>query len=99
MSIKYTSEDLENDFGSLTFSDILLIQREDEKLTQIEMAQKLGISKQKLCDFEKGRKIPSVKMATLWAKKLGHPQEVWAQIALQDQFKKDKLKLKVSIAS
>jgi len=98
MSIKYTSKKLEKDFGPLCFSDLLLIQREDEGFTQVEMAKLLGVSKQKLCDFEKGRRLPSAKMAASWAKKLGHPQEVWVQIILQDQLRRDKLKLKVFVA-
>ena len=99
MSIRYTSKDLEEDYGPLTFADILRIQREDEGLTQTEMAEKLGITKQKLCDFEKARRIPSAKMAASWAKKLGHPQEVWIQVVLQDQLRKDELDFEVSIAS
>lgn len=98
MNTKYTSKDLEKDFGSLTFGDLLLIQREDEELSQVEMAEKLGISKQKLCDFEKGRRLPSAKTAAAWAKKLGHPREVWVQVVLQDQLRRDNLKLKVSVA-
>ncbi len=96
---KYTSKDMVNEFGDLTFSDLLLMQREDEGLTQVEMASKLKVAKQKLCDFEKGRRIPSIKMAATWAKKLKQPQEVWVQVVLQDQLRKDKLKLKVLVAS
>ncbi|MEZ4742680.1 MAG: helix-turn-helix transcriptional regulator [Bdellovibrionota bacterium] len=99
MTTKYTSKELGKDFGPLTFGDLLLIQREDEELTQVEMAKKLGITKQKLCDFEKGRRLPSPRVAASWAKKLGHPQEVWVQIVLQDQLRKDQLKFKVSVAS
>ena len=68
-------------------------------MTQTQMADKLGISKQKLCDFEKGRRLPSVKMVAKWARMLRHPQAVWIQIVLQDQLRRDNLKLKVSIAS
>ena len=99
MITRYTSKDLVRDYGPLTFADILCIQREDEQLTQVEMAKKLGITKQKLCDFEKGRRLPSAKMAALWAKKLGHPQEVWIQIVLQDQLREDELDFEVLIAS
>lgn len=98
MTTKFGLKQLEKKFGPLSFSDILVMQREDDELTQVEMAKKLGISKQKLCDFEKGRRIPSAKTAAMWAKKLGHPQEVWVQVVLQDQLRKDNLKLKVSVA-
>ena len=99
MSIKYGLKNLEKDYGSLTLSDLLVMYREDRELTQTQMADKLSISKQKLCDFEKRRRLPSVKMVAKWAKKIKHPQKVWVQIVLQDQFRRDKLKLKVSIAS
>jgi DNA-binding XRE family transcriptional regulator len=95
----YTSKDLEKDFGPLTFGDLLVLQREDDDLSQVEMAKKLGISKQKLWDFENGRRLPSLKVAANWAKKLGYPPEVWVQVILQDQVRKEKLKLKVSVAS
>ena len=98
MSIKYNLKKLEKDYGPLTFSDLLLIQREDEDLTQTEMAHKLGITKQKLCDFEKGRRLPSTQMAARWAKKLKFPQEIWIQVVFQDQLRRDKLKFKVSVA-
>jgi len=99
MSTKYTSKKLEKDYGPITFADLIIISREDIELTQIKMAKKLGISKQKLCDFEKGRRVPSAKMAAAWAKKLKQPQEVWVQVVLQDQLRKDKINLKVSVAS
>ena len=95
----YTSKELERYFGPLTFGDLLLLQREDIELSQVEMAKKLGITKQKLCDFEQGRRHPSLKVAVGWAKKLGYPPEVWVQVILQDQVRKEKLKLKVSVAS
>ena len=99
MSIKYSLKNLEKDYGPLTLADLLMIYREDREMTQIQMADKLRISKQKLCDFEKGRRLPSVKMVAKWAKKLKHPQAVWIQVVLQDQLRRDNLKLKVSIAS
>ena len=98
MNIKYTSKNLEKDYGPLTFADLLRLQRKDKGLTQTEMANILGISKQKLCDFEKGRRSPSIKMAAKWAKKWKHPQDIWIQVVLQDQLRRNKLKLKVFIA-
>lgn len=99
MTTKYRIEQLEKDYGRLTFADLLLIQREDADLTQVDMAKKLKITRQKLCDFEKGRRIPSAKMAATWAKKLKQPEEVWVQVVLQDQLERDNLKLKVKVAS
>ena len=98
MSIKYSLKNLEKDYGPLTFADLLLIQREDKDWTQTKMAAKLKISKQKLCDFEKGRRLPSVKTVAEWAKKMKQPQEVWVQLVLQDQLRRSKLNLKISVA-
>ena len=98
MSIKKGSKYLEEKIGPLTFGDLLLMAREDLELSQVAMSEKLGITKQKLCDFEKGRRLPSPKMAVSWAKKLKHPQEVWIQVVLQDQLRRDKLSFKVSVA-
>lgn len=99
MTIKYNLKNLEKDYGPLTFADLLKLQRKDKGLTQTEMAYILGISKQKLCDFEKGRRFPSIKMAAKWAKKWKHPQDIWIQVVLQDQLRRNKLKLKIFIAS
>ena len=98
MSIKYSLKNLEKDYGPLTFADLLLIQRADKDWTQTKMAGKLKISKQKLCDFEKGRRLPSVKTVAEWAKKMKQPQEIWVQLVLQDQLRRSKLNLKISVA-
>ncbi len=97
--IKYGISQFEADFGVLTFGDLLRLQRDDEDLTQVQYAKKLGISRQKICDFEKGRRLPSPKLAEKWAKKLGHPPEVWVQVVLQDQLRKEKVNMKVNVAS
>ncbi len=97
MSTKYTSKKLEKDFGPITLADLLLISREDLELTQVAMAKKLDVSKQKLCDFEKGRRVPSAKLAASWAKILKQPKEVWVQVVLQDQLRRDNINLKVDI--
>ena len=99
MNIKYGLKNLEKEYGALTLADLLMLYREDKNLNQTQMAVQLGISKQKLCDFEKGRRLPSLKTVVKWAKKIKHPQKVWVQIVLQDQFRRDNLKLKVSVAS
>jgi transcriptional regulator with XRE-family HTH domain len=71
--------------------------RKGEEMSQGEFAKKIGISQQKLCDLEKGRRHVSPKRAAQFAKKLGHPVEVFVKLALQDQVNQDGLKLKVSV--
>jgi DNA-binding XRE family transcriptional regulator len=97
--IKTGTQSLEEKFGPLSFADLIHSARETDELTQVEMAKKLGISRQRLCDFEKGRRLPSAKSAEGFAKKLGFSSAVWVQILLQDQLRKENVKLKVSVAS
>ena len=49
------------------------------------MAEILGISKQELCNIEKGRKVVSVERAKNFAEALKMPSKVFAKYALQDQ--------------
>lgn len=71
-----TLEVLEKMMGhKLTFGTMLSSTRKCEDMTQAEFARLLGISSQKLCDIEKGRRFVSAKMAADFAKKLGDSPE------------------------
>jgi len=83
--------------GDIGLGEYLLAYRTGEELTQVEMAKKLKISKQDLCNIEKGRKLVSVDRAVQFAKLLKRSPNVFVKYALQDQIIKAKLKLKVSI--
>jgi transcriptional regulator with XRE-family HTH domain len=96
--VEYGSAELEKDFGPLTFADLLTSYRLGEELTRSEVAKKLGVSRQRLCDLEKGRRLPSIKSAQLWAKKLGFSPTLWVQVVLQDQLRRENVDLKVSVA-
>jgi transcriptional regulator with XRE-family HTH domain len=97
--VKYGTKQLEKDLGALSFASVLLSHRLGEELTQVEMADLLGISKQNLCDLEKGRKIPSPSRAHKIAIKLKMLPESFIQLALQDQLTKENLNYKISIVS
>ena len=62
------------------------------------MSKRLGVSPQRLCDFEKGRRLPSPKSAEKMAEKLGYHPAVWIQVLLQDQLQRENVNLKVSVA-
>ena len=94
---KKASELLEAEYGPLHFSGLLKAHRLGEEMTQEEMAQKLKITKQKVCDYEKGRRIPSVETVVAWAKKLRQPHEIWVQAYLQQQIDDADLKLKIAV--
>jgi len=83
--------------GPLTLGMALEALRRGENMSQTEFARKLGLSSQKLCDIEKGRRSVSPERAAQFARKLGHPVEVFVRLALQDQVNHGGLKLKVSV--
>ena len=56
----------------LTLGRLLWAIRESEKISQVDFAKKLGISKQHLCDLEQNRKNISPKLAATYAKKLNY---------------------------
>ena len=83
--------------GFISFGEMILSYRLSQEITQVEMAQKLGTSKQELCNIEKGRKAVSVERAVSFAKILKMPPKTFAKYALQDQLNKAGLKGEVSI--
>lgn len=94
-----TVKDIEKQFGPLTFGNLLKAHREGEEFTQVEMAKKLQLSKQALNDIENGRKIPSISRAVTLAKKLGILPELAVELVLQDQLRREKLKMTVKVSS
>jgi DNA-binding XRE family transcriptional regulator len=94
---RYGLEELERDFGPLTFAELLTSHRRGEELSQVEMAKVLGISRQNLCDYEKGRKIPSPKKAAEMADTLGFGATTFVQLALQDLLRRDGLNFEVDV--
>lgn len=85
--------------GHISFGEMLLSFRQAQELTQVEMAEKLDISKQDLCNIEKGRKLVSVERAVSFAKALEMPAKTFAKYVLQDQLQKAGLKGEVEITN
>ena len=73
-------EDLD---GPLTFGELLESIRESEEMSRKEFAEKLGISPQRLCDYEKGRVFPSPKTAWGYAQLLGYSGAQFAALAVE----------------
>ena len=88
---------LESLVGKLTFGGLIGAMRQAEEMSQVEFAKKLGISKQHLCDIEKGRKFVSPERAARFAKILRHSEQSFVALALQDIVNQGELKLKVSV--
>ena len=71
--------------GPMTFGSLLHSLRLCEETSQIDFADKLGISRSQLCDIEKGRKLVSPKKAVEYARILKNSEILFMQTALQDQ--------------
>jgi transcriptional regulator with XRE-family HTH domain len=83
--------------GPITFGMAVEALRTRDQLSQTDFAKKLGVSRQYLCDVEKGRRLVSPEQAAKFAKAFGHPPAVLVKLALQDAVDSSGLKLRVSI--
>lgn len=85
--------------GPLTFGKMLQAVREGDELTLEAFAKRIGVSRQNLCDIEKGRKGVSPERAARWARLLGYPEAQWVRLALQAELDAAGLKYRVEIAA
>jgi transcriptional regulator with XRE-family HTH domain len=83
--------------GPLTLGEAVDALRLRDKISQSALAKKIGISRQYLCDIEKGRRLVSPEQAARIAKAFGHPPHILVQLALQDSIRESGLKLKVTV--
>jgi DNA-binding XRE family transcriptional regulator len=81
----------------LTFGMAAGSLRVRDDYTQAEFAKKLGVSRQYLCDVEKGRRLASPEQAARFAKVFGHPPAVLVRMALQEAVNAGGLKLVVKV--
>jgi len=95
---KQTIKQIEKITGSkLTLGKLIYAIRESEGQTQVEFAEKIGCSKQHLCDIEHDRKRISPRLAASYAKTLGYSEEQFIRLALQDIIDRDGLKMVVEV--
>lgn len=83
--------------GKLSLGSLLLAIRQGEELSQVEFAKLLGVSKQYLCDLERGRRFASPRAAAEYAKKLGYSSQQFVRICLQDMVDRDGLDLIIDV--
>lgn len=83
--------------GPLTFKDLLHSVRTTEEISQVELAELTGTSKAKICDFEKGRRVPTLEQAAKLAEALGHSEALFVAKLLEEQIKDANLKLKIKV--
>lgn len=81
----------------MTLGNLLWSIRECEEMSQVDFAKKLKISRQYLCDIERGRRVVSAKTAADFAIKLGYSSIQFIQLAIQDELNKAGFHLSVEI--
>ncbi len=81
----------------LVFKDLLHSIRTTEEMSQVELAELSGTSKAKICDFEKGRRVPSLELGAKLAKVLGHSEALFISKLIEEQLKEANLKLKIKV--
>lgn len=95
---RYGLKELEKEYGPLSFGEALESYRLGEEMPQSQMAKKIGISAQSLCDIEKGRRIPTPKRAARIAAVIGEPEIFWIKLAMQDGLRKENLNFNVTLS-
>ena len=68
--------------------------REAEGITQSSLAHQLGVSRQRLCDFEKARRYPSIPTAIRWATVLGHCPSIVIESLVKEQLERANVSIK-----
>lgn len=91
----YTDEEIERDFGRLTFGSALAAWRQCQEYSVRAFAKILGISPSTLSDLETGRRIPSTARAAAIAKKIKHPPATWVIFAINDDLHRNKIDVQV----
>lgn len=81
----------------LTLGSLIKSIRLGDEITQVDFANKLGISRQQLCDIEHNRKIVSPKLAAKYASILGYSVQQFIRLALQGIVDRDHLNVIVEI--
>jgi len=93
-----TLKSLEKITGSvLTLGGLIGSIRMAEEMTQVAFAKELNISRQHLCDIERGRKPVSPKLAGEYAVRLGYSEKQFIRLALQDELDRAGLHFEVEL--
>ena len=85
--------------GPLTFAQLILAIRESEGKSQKDFAEKLGVSKQYLCDLEKGRRTATIEKAAVFADSLGYPAAGFVKMVIKDEIRMAGLHLEIQISA
>ncbi len=81
----------------MTLGNLLWSIRECDEMSQADFAKMLKVSRQYLCDVERGRRVVSTKAAAEFAKRLGHSPLQFVRLAIQDELDKNGFHFEVEI--
>ena len=81
----------------MTLGNLLWSIRECDEMSQVKFAKLLKVSRQYLCDVERGRRIVSTKTAADFANKLGYSPMQFIRLAIQDELNKNGFHFDVEI--
>jgi len=87
----------QKELKELTFGSFVRAYRTINDKNQGDVAEMLSISKQNLCDIEKGRQLVSAVRAKQIAKILGMSEKLAIEMCLQDQLTKAKVSYTVEL--
>jgi transcriptional regulator with XRE-family HTH domain len=73
--------------------------RECDEISQVDLATKLGVSRQFLSDVEHDRKVVGVDFAKKLSRAMGYPIETFLQPLIDGQLKRAGIKAKVEVVS
>jgi transcriptional regulator with XRE-family HTH domain len=85
--------------GQLTLGKLIWAIRQSDEISQKEFAHQLKITKQHLCDIERGRKFVSPKLAAKYAEILGYSTAQFIRLSLQDLVDREGLNVQVEITN
>lgn len=84
---------------SPTLGQLVRSLRECDDMPQVDLAERLGVSRQFLSDVEHDRKTVGVDFAKKLSKAMGYPVETFLQPLIDGQLKRAGIKVKVELIS
>lgn len=84
-------------WNKMTFGGLIRSLRMSDDITQVELAKKLGVSKQFLSDVEHNRKDVGISFAKKIASVLGYSIEPLLELLIKQQLKRQRLNYTVEI--
>ena len=85
--------------GPMGFGEMLASHRECEGVTLQEFADRMEMTRQRVCDYEKRRKLPSPEMAWKMGEMLGYSGPQFARSAIEEAFQRNGILASVTISA